>query len=245
MSEERRSHAVLDSSSRNPKARKIEALLRLDRLPGPIRMLEVGAGGGGISHYFGTHPSGRFDVEAVDVRDERTVVAGYRFYQVADTRLPFENARFDVVVSNHVIEHVGDRAAQRQHLAELGRVLRPGGIGYLAVPNRWMVFEPHYLAAVPELAAAPLAQRLSQAGAPWRLLRLRTAAAARTGQVAGRCWTGVAACRGGSFSRAGQSGTDLRLGRPDRTASAGCCACGDAARLSHADLHLLAHRGAP
>jgi hypothetical protein len=39
---------------------------------------------------------------------------------------------------------VGDEHAQRAHLAELRRVLRQDGVGYLAVPNRWMLVEPHY-----------------------------------------------------------------------------------------------------
>lgn len=140
----RQPHAVLDLRSRKWKAIKIERLLALDRRPGPIRLLEVGTGSGGIAHYFGTHPSGRFTVEAVDVVDNRMVTEGYRFTTVTDTSLPFEDASFDVVLSNHVIEHVGGEQEQRRHLAELRRVLRPGGIGYLAVPNRWMLVEPHY-----------------------------------------------------------------------------------------------------
>ena len=140
----RQPHAVLDLRSRQWKAIKIERLLQLDRRPGPIRLLEVGTGSGGIAHYFGTHPTGRFTVEAVDVVDSRMVVEGYRFTAVADTRLPFEEASFDVVLSNHVIEHVGAEQEQRRHLAELRRVLRRDGIGYLAVPNRWMLVEPHY-----------------------------------------------------------------------------------------------------
>jgi hypothetical protein len=48
------------------------------------------------------------------------------------------------VITNHVIEHVGDIDAQRHHLAELRRVLAQGGVGYIAVPNRWMLVEPHY-----------------------------------------------------------------------------------------------------
>jgi len=31
-----------------------------------------------------------------------------------------------------------------EHLHELRRVLKSGGCGYLAVPNRWMLIEPHY-----------------------------------------------------------------------------------------------------
>ena len=141
---ERQPHAVLDLPSRQWKAEKIERLLALDRRPGSLRMLEVGTGSGGIAHYFGTHPSGRFSMDAVDVVDNRLVDAGYRFHKVVDTKLPFADEAFDVVLSNHVIEHVGDENEQLRHLAELRRVLRPGGIGYLAVPNRWMLFEPHY-----------------------------------------------------------------------------------------------------
>ncbi|MGH8147754.1 MAG: methyltransferase domain-containing protein, partial [Rhodanobacteraceae bacterium] len=79
-----------------------------------------------------------------DVCDSRLVHDGYDYRQVRGVELPFENASFDVVITNHVIEHVGDADAQRQHLAEIHRVMQPGGIGYLAVPNRWMLTEPHF-----------------------------------------------------------------------------------------------------
>jgi hypothetical protein len=48
------------------------------------------------------------------------------------------------VLTNHVIEHVGGADAQHRHLAEIHRVMKPDGIGYLAVPNRWMLTEPHF-----------------------------------------------------------------------------------------------------
>jgi SAM-dependent methyltransferase len=137
-------HAVLDPASRRMKALKIERLLQLDRRPGPLRLLEVGTGSGGIAHYFGTHPSARFEVDAVDVVDNRLVTEGFRYVTVSDTQLPFADESFDVVLSNHVIEHVGDHAAQMRHLRELRRVMAPHGTGYLAVPNRWMLVEPHY-----------------------------------------------------------------------------------------------------
>jgi SAM-dependent methyltransferase len=140
----RRPHAVLDLRSRNLKARKIENLLHLDDRPGPLRMLEVGTGSGGIAHYFGTHPSGRYVVEAVDVVDNRLVSEGFGYRMVSDTRLPFAEASFDAVLTNHVIEHVGELEQQRAHLAEVRRVLAPEGVVYLAVPNRWMLVEPHY-----------------------------------------------------------------------------------------------------
>lgn len=152
-------HADLNLLSRDAKARKIEALLDLRSGDEPLRILEVGTGSGGIAHYFGSHPYLSAQVESVDVSDTRQIRDGYRFTQVAGTHLPFADASFDVVISNHVIEHVGDQAAQGQHLAELRRVLCQGGIGYLAVPNRWQVVEPHY--RLPFLSWLP--QRIADA----------------------------------------------------------------------------------
>src|SRR6185312_5395570 len=79
-----------------------------------------------------------------DVCDNRQVRDGYAFRLVQSVELPFENGSFDVIVSNHVIEHVGDAQAQARHLAEIRRVMKPDGVGYLAVPNRWMLVEPHF-----------------------------------------------------------------------------------------------------
>lgn len=142
--EARQPHAALDLRSRRSKALKIERLLELDRRKHPLSLLEIGTGSGGIASYFGTHASGRFTVHAVDVVDNRVVTEGYAYTQVQDTRLPFLDRSFDVVLTNHVIEHVGDESAQRAHLAEIRRVLKEDGVCYLAVPNRWMLVEPHY-----------------------------------------------------------------------------------------------------
>lgn len=140
----RQPHAVLDLPSRRWKGMKIEQLLGLDKSSELLKLLEIGAGSGGIANYFGTHPSGRFTVDAVDVVDNRLVTDGFTYRQVEDTSLPFADESFDVVITNHVIEHVGDRPAQLAHLSEVARVLRHGGLAYLAVPNRWMVIEPHF-----------------------------------------------------------------------------------------------------
>lgn len=51
---------------------------------------------------------------------------------VADvTDLPFEDASYDVVICNHVLEHVPDDAAA---IAEMRRVLRPGGLALMLHP---------------------------------------------------------------------------------------------------------------
>jgi len=140
----RASHASLDLPARERKAAKVRALLdEVVDLEG-AHVLEVGTGSGAIAASLveAVGPLGR--VEAIDVVDERVVTEGVQFTRVDGTEVPFGDAAFDVVISNHVIEHVGDRSEQLRHLRELRRVLRPGGWVYLAMPNRWRLVEPHF-----------------------------------------------------------------------------------------------------
>lgn len=150
-------HAALNPAGRWPKAEKIHRLLE-PRAPGstPARLLEVGTGAGVIAHWFGTQPHPPYDVDAVDVLDQRRIDTGYRFQRVEGTALPFADGVFDVVLSNHVVEHVGDREAQLHHLREIGRVLKPDGQAYLATPNRWQVVEPHFRLAFLSWLPRPL-----------------------------------------------------------------------------------------
>lgn len=54
--------------------------------------------------------------------------------------LPLPDACADVVTSFTVLEHVAD---ERLSLREVRRVLRPGGLLVVTVPNRWWLFETH------------------------------------------------------------------------------------------------------
>ena len=152
---QRKPHAILDLPS-HLKALKIECLLDLAVRPQPLKLLEVGTGSGGIAHYFATHPTLQCEVVVVDVVDQRLLRNGYIFYQIEDISLPFHDGDFDVVITNHVIEHVGDLNDQSHHLSEVRRVMNPNGIGYLAVPNRWMLVEPHYRLAFLSWLPRPL-----------------------------------------------------------------------------------------
>lgn len=140
----RRPHAALDLAGRREKALKIERLLGLAATDEPRRLLEVGTGSGAIAQYFAKHRSLSFEVTGVDVVDQRVVTDQYQFRLVDGTALPFPDESFNVVLSDHVIEHVGDRDAQLHHLTEMRWVKASGATGYLAVPNRWALVEPHY-----------------------------------------------------------------------------------------------------
>lgn len=156
----RKPHADINNMPlRTLKARKIEILLGLDAFQGGGRLLEVGTGSGGIAYYFAHHAHASWDVVAVDVVDNRQLQEGYKFQLITGCELPFGSDSFDVVISNHVIEHVGDESNQLLHLKELRRVLKPEGRGYMAVPNRWMLIEPHF--RLPLLSWLPV--RLSHA----------------------------------------------------------------------------------
>lgn len=136
-----RNHINLDSPSRRKKAQKIEAILG-DRVTlADCDVLDLGAGSGILSAYL--RPRVR-SIVAADREPEIFIPDDIEVVGTPGTSLPFEDARFDVVVFNHVIEHIGPRRDQARMLAEIHRVLRPGGLVYLAVPNRFAVLEPHY-----------------------------------------------------------------------------------------------------
>ena len=155
----RKPHAVMNLQSRQLKAMKIQRILQLHGTDKKLKILEVGTGSGGIAHYFGTDRDLTCDVVSVDIIDNRKIKEGYQFVKVGGVYLPFKDNSFDVVITNHVIEHVGTENAQHEHLSELRRVLAPNGIGYLAVPNRWMIVEPHY--KLPFLSWLPVRHRSS------------------------------------------------------------------------------------
>lgn len=138
----RKPHVVLDN--RNSKALKIQKIIASERgFRQQDFILEIGTGSGGIAAYFAAQNI-QFNVQTVDVVDSRVSKEGYQFQLVNGTTLPFEDESFDVVITNHVIEHVGESDAQLHHLCEIKRVLKKDGVAYLAVPNRWMLVEPHY-----------------------------------------------------------------------------------------------------
>lgn len=132
------SRATAYKKSRLSKARKIVAVLRA--FVGDLEqscVLDIGTAYGTIAAYVAHHVK---TLVSVDLKDQRTQKS-VQLILVGDERLPFRSGSFDIVITNHVIEHMRD---QEEHLREIHRVLRDGGVCYLATPNRYGLLEPHY-----------------------------------------------------------------------------------------------------
>jgi Methyltransferase domain len=68
--------------------------------------------------------------------------ANLSYVQGSATNLPFEDRSFDVVFSNSMIEHLGERTNQQRFASE---ALRVGRGVWIQTPARWFPVEPHLL----------------------------------------------------------------------------------------------------
>jgi len=107
-----------------------------------VRLLEIGSGRGALLHYLierGMAAQG-VEVSADQITESRRRFGALPLHKVAGAALPFPEASFDIVLSFDVFEHIADTDA---HLAEVRRVLAPGGRYLLQTPNKWTntVFE--------------------------------------------------------------------------------------------------------
>lgn len=131
-------HAGYDDKVRNKKAMKLLGILGKAVNLKECDLLDIGTGSGHIAHLLSKHCK---SVTSVNLVDERVIKGNYNFVKTDGEGLPFQDESFDVAVSNHVIEHVSDRGL---HVNEIHRVLKKGGIVYLATPNKYAFIEPHF-----------------------------------------------------------------------------------------------------
>lgn len=111
----------------------------------PLTVMEIGCGNGWAISY--RHPKARYiAVDRGSVFRDELEARGIEFHEVdvATTPLPVADESIDLILLNHVIEHI---ANTEFFVGELRRVLRPGGCLYIRTPNlarvQWAFWDDH------------------------------------------------------------------------------------------------------
>ena len=142
-------------ATRSAKAEKIIAVLREEgvRCDNSL-LLDIGCSQGQITYRMAQVFK---SVIGIDLNNEGwKVSSSLQFIQADACQLPLASGLFDVVLMNHMIEHV---ASPQLLMKEVWRVLRREGVCYLACPNRFTLLEPHYRLPFLSWLPRPLADR--------------------------------------------------------------------------------------
>ncbi len=133
-------HFALDKNRKN-KALMIEAVLKdyLKKEIKNLKILDIGCGNGEIADFFAKNNI----VYTCDIEDQRKNKSLTKFKKINENYLPYKNNFFDIVISNHVIEHI-NKNEQKKHLQEIMKILKKGGILYFVTENWFFPIEPHY-----------------------------------------------------------------------------------------------------
>jgi len=137
---------LTDAQGRAKKGRKIVRVLQ--ELGGidlaQARVLDVGVSTGLIAREVACHARwmAGLDIDLPALRFASGLEDSGLHLVVGDgLHIPFPAGVFDVVICAHIYEHVPD---PHRLMAEIHRVLRPGGICFFSATNRWVIIEPHY-----------------------------------------------------------------------------------------------------
>jgi len=132
---------------RKLKAEKIVVVLS-EHYNGKIKdlsVLDVGCSTGIISHFLGKHFKSVYGVDidapAVGYANDKFSTDNVQFGMQDAMNFAFGDDLFDVVICAHIYEHVPDSS---RLMAEIHRVLKPGGVCFFAAGNRMKLLEGHY-----------------------------------------------------------------------------------------------------
>lgn len=139
---------MYDVPSRVRKATRMVKLLSdhfgADKLK-KLSVLDVGSSTGIIDHelagYFKKVVGIDIDSGGIEYAKKKYKKANLTFKLDDAMKLSFKGDTFDIVICAQVYEHVPD---SKQLFKEIHRVLKPGGVCYLAALNKLWPMEPHY-----------------------------------------------------------------------------------------------------
>lgn len=136
-----------DIKGRTQKFKKILSIIKdFHTVTQSINCLDIGCSSGIITSSLGEH----FQmVIGIDIDQEAVQYAKNHFsssrvqFLIADSMgLPFSDNSIDVIICNHIYEHVPEA---KQLMEEVYRVLKEDGFCYFSAGNKYMVIEGHYL----------------------------------------------------------------------------------------------------
>ncbi len=125
----------------------------LDRVPKPVRILDVG--GDAAFWQVRLRQGDGIRVTLLNLLANSSNSSGYSMVRADARCMPFRAREFEVVFSNSVIEHLGTFDQQREMAAEIQRV---GKRYFVQTPSKWFPLEPHFL--FPVFQFLPLSWRV-------------------------------------------------------------------------------------
>lgn len=139
---------MYDKKSRIKKAERIVKTLSQhfgkSRLKN-LEVLDIGAStdiiDNALSKYFKNIISSDIDRDAINFAKRNFKRKNLKFILADAMKLSFKNDSFNIVICTHVYEHVPDA---KKLFREIYRVLKVGGVCYLAAMNSLWPIEPHY-----------------------------------------------------------------------------------------------------
>jgi len=138
--------SLYDANARAVKAKKIVSVINNFSIKDlqTCRCLDIGCSAGINTNFLSAEVRESIGIDL----DEPAIKTGYfqkktnSYFIIGDAiRLPFKNETYDIVICNHVYEHVPDANAL---MDEIFRILKSGGFCYFGAGNRFCIIEPHY-----------------------------------------------------------------------------------------------------
>ena len=140
---------ILDKKSREIKTNKILSVIKdycsknnkdMDK----FTCLDIGCSAGLITNYISMNLKKTIGIDT----DESTINSAKKlsnknltFLKASALSVPFKDNTFDLIICNHIYEHVPD--AQKM-FDEIYRILKKDGICYLSAGNKYNIIEGHY-----------------------------------------------------------------------------------------------------
>lgn len=149
--------ASFDIENKKNKAKMIHAVLenQLNKKLSSKRVLDIGASTGFIANYladYTAHVTGiDIDEKAINYAKSNFKKDNLEYDVVSATELIFPDKSFDIIICNHIYEHVPN---DKEMFQEIARVLSKNGICYFSAGNKICIKEPHY--GLPFLSILPI-----------------------------------------------------------------------------------------